>query len=273
MRNQHLSDIQVANVDEISRWENVFRVLGIKRCQPLLRDVGLPTRVINDPKGLVNASYHFWQVRWSGISWQGKVVGQGYSDPGFPENYRLGIQSLLADIYNIIASKYNEADAMEIYRWSQCHFINRKQVDGLYIWSLLLPELGNARSIFKDNLVIKLSLSSASAQRIVDTWYKYLGPEIRNQHVENLAIAKKIPLSSFERRMIQLEVTGPTDMPEVDVLEIVEQVLRNQQVYQFWSDIDEWISDSEKETLLWWGYEQAASLHIPIGEVALPDKM
>lgn len=84
--------------------------------------------------------------------------------------------------------------------------------------------------------------------------------------------ARKIPLSSFEQIMVRMEVTNPSDIPEVDVLEIAEQVIRNQCAYRFWSEIRKWIGAFEEEALLKWAGERAIDLDIPIEDIVPPKK-
>jgi hypothetical protein len=82
-------------------WSDVFRVLGIRRCHPLLRRLGVNAYMVGEPAGLINASAYFWQQRLDGIRYRGKFVGTGYSDPDFPQNYLMGISSLLNETFKI----------------------------------------------------------------------------------------------------------------------------------------------------------------------------
>lgn len=111
--------IEVNDIGEILHWENAFRVLGTKRCQASLLDAGVPAKMVSAPEGLMRAAHYFWQIRWQGITWQGIQVGQGYSDPEFPENYRLGILALLNNTFNLLVEDYGEGDANELYKWAR----------------------------------------------------------------------------------------------------------------------------------------------------------
>lgn len=255
--------VEVNDIGDITHWENAFRVLGLTRCQALLLDAGVPSKMVSAPDGLTRAAHYFWQIRWQGITWEGIQVGQGYSDPGFPENYRLGILALLNNTFNMLVNDYGEADASELDEWARRHFINQKQSSCLFIWYLLfLAAVESSEPVpFPD----KAKLAEIAVR-------ENLGADRETGDANLIALARNIPLSPVEQRMVALEVTSPTDLVEVDLLDLIEMVLKNQRTYQVWIEIDKLADASEREALLWWGYERAAVLQIPAEEVVLPER-
>ena len=258
--------VEVNDIGEILHWESAFRVLGTRRCQALLLDAGVPAKMVSAPEGLIRAAHYFWQIRWQGISWQGIQVGQGYSDPEFPENYRLGILALLNNTFNLLVEDYGEADANELYEWARRHFINQKQSACLFIWYLLFL------AAVESSEPVPFPLPSDKARLAEIAIRENLGRDRETGDAKLIALARNIPLSPVEQRMVALEVTRPTDLAEVDLLELIEMVLKNQYTYQVWIEIDKLADASEREAILWWGYEQAAALEIPAEEVALPER-
>ena len=258
--------VEVDHIGDITYWENVFRVLGIRRCQAALLDAGVPAKMASAPEGLIRAADYFWQTRWQGITWQGIPVGQGYSDPGFPENYRLGIVALLSNTFNMLVNDYGEADANALYEWARRHFIDQKQSACLFIWYLLFLAVADSSN------AVPFPLPSDKAKLAEIAVHTYLGRDRETGDAKLIALARNIPLSLVEQRMVALEVSRPTDLSEVDILELIEGVLKNQHTHQVWVEIDRLADPSEREAILWWGYEQAAVLQIPVEEVALPQR-
>ncbi len=272
MKNQTLNTISLISIDQIQDWENVFRVVGIGCCEPLLIDAGLPKDIANNPKGLIEAAHFFWQKRWAGVTLEGRQVGYGYSDPGFPENYRLGLQLLLNNTFKIVFDNYDEPSVLRLNSWTQRHFIDKSQVNCLYIWSHLLHAIINRQGEdYREGQPFSLPFHDDTAKSITTLIDKNLGVEVRRLWDQKIEQARKIQLSSYEKRTVKLEAVRPTDIAEFDVLGTVRMVMENQHIYQFWQEVNQWMTQGEMERLLWWGYEQAKAIGLPIEDVVLPD--
>jgi hypothetical protein len=259
-----IDQISLSNINEVIYWSDVFRVLGIKRCQPLLYKLGVSDTLAKYPEGLMEAAHHYWRHTWEGIKFKGVRVGTGSRDPGFPENYRLGIQTLLRDIFALIVSKYDEDEAIDLYRWAQRFFTDQAQVSAWFTWSILFTE--PSETVSSDSDSVDSHLSPLIRQAIQTEF----SPAAEQDDSACLSNVERIPLTTQEQRMIALEVTQPTDFREVDLHALLARLIRFQHAYLAWVKIDKNLSDSDRETLLWWGYEQAATINIPAEDVTLP---
>ncbi len=261
--------IEVSTTNDIIYWQTVFQILGIKRCQMLLRHSGVPAGMSAKPEGLVRAAMHFWSVLWDGIRWQGVRVDQGYSNIGFPEDYLLGIQFLLMNVFRMLGESYDETDTQVLYEWARRNFIDQDQVGLWFIWSLLLncfetvSETGESPSD---------AFSAVSKEKITKVVKMHFGSEARRHDAQLIGESEKIPLSPVERKMIALEVTRPTDFVEVNISEVLQLLLARQHAYVTWTDLDSRLDDSERESLLWWAYAEAPHLGMPTQDIRLPER-
>lgn len=259
-----IDQISLSNINEVIYWSDVFRVLGIKRCQRLLHKLGVSDIVAKHPEGLMEAAHHFWHHTWDGIRFKGVRVGAGSSDPGFPENYRLGIQTLIRDVFELIVRNYDDREASNLYEWARRFFIDQDQVSVWFTWSILFG--GPSESVSSDSD----SLDSQLSPLIRQTIQTEFSPAAEQDDAASLSNVERIPLTTQEQRMIALEVTQPTDLREVDLHALLARLIRFQHAYLAWVKIDKNLSDSDRETLLWWGYEQAATMNVPAEDVTLP---
>jgi hypothetical protein len=257
-----IDQISVSNINEVIYWADVFRVLGIKRCQPLLTNLGVSATMAECPAPLLEAAHHFWRHTWEGIRSKGVRVGTGLSDPGFPENYRLGIQTLLREIFALIVRNYDEDEASNLYQWAQRFFTDQAQVNMWFTWSLLFA----SQSVSTGSESADSQLSPLIRKAIQTDF----SPAAEQEDAAFLSNVERVPLTAQEQRMIALEVTQPTDFREVDLHGLLARLMRFQHAYLAWVRIDKDFSGPELETLLWWGYEQAAALNIPAEDVMLP---
>lgn len=255
--------IRVSETNETIYWADVFRVVGIKRCRPVFHKIGVPDAIVLQPDVLVKAALHFWHHNWNGIELNGVRVDRGYSDPGFPENYLLGIQSLLQSTFAIIVSHYDQDDASRLYHWMQRFFVDQDQANLWFTWSILFSSLSKSQLVSSD-------FASEISPRIERTIQGHFGPAAQDDDTASLASIQRIPLSSLEQRMIELEVTQPHDSPEFDLMGLLKRVMQYDHAYRSWIEIAKCLSSPEREDLLWWGYEVAAELGMPSEDVKLP---
>jgi hypothetical protein len=255
--------IRVSNIREIIYWGDAFRVLGIKRCQPLLPRIGVSSAISSQPAGLVEAGLHFWRHTWEGIRRDGVRVNIGYADPAFPENYRFGVESLLRDTFALIERHYSEEDSLSLYQWVNRFFIDQEQVNLWFTWSMLFSLPCEVQSDLFEH-------APEIVPRIRETIAGHFGQTVQVNDADYLASAERIPLSTLEKRMIALEVTQPGDFPEVDLAGLLKNLVQYNHAYQVWNQLDSYLSTSDREALLWWGYEQATTLGISAEDVNLP---
>jgi hypothetical protein len=256
-------EISVADVSELIYWTNAFRVLGIKRCWPAWARIGLPSTISSEPAGVVEAAVHFWRHNWEGIRHNGIRVGVGYADPSFPENFRVGIESLLRDTFAIIERRYTKKDALELYNWAKRFLVVQEDVKLWFIWSMLfsLP-FENGSDFFKHAPEIM--------SRIKETISEHFGSAMQSDDAESILSMNLIPLSNLESRMIALEVTHSGDFSEIDLTGLVATLMRYNHAYQVWDQLNSFLSNSDREALLWWGYQHANTLGISAADIDLP---
>lgn len=252
--------IHVADTRELIYWSNVFRILGVKRCQSLLGQFGVPAVVASRPIQLMEAALYFWRQNWDGIQIHGQRLGKGYADPGFPENYRLSIQSLLQKCFAIIRDRYDLDTSISVARWARRFFVDQDQVNLWFTWSVLFAST-NSRAVSPEQASLPAPLHSMIQL--------HFGQDAQGKDARDLENSERIPLSNVERRMIALEVTQPTDVAEVNLTDLSKQILNYNHAYQIWRAIHANFN-SESESLLWWGYERADVLGMPVEHVSVP---
>lgn len=270
--------VQVTDTRDIIYWGDVFRVLGIKRCRPLFGIAGVPAVMVNAPENLMSAAQYFWGKRLQDDRKLERHASPPFSTQREVDNHleahRLGILGLLSDTFTMIVNAYGEAAAYELYDWAQRNFVDHDQVVRWNVWNELFLRL-----IDKSGTSYPLSPSSLAPsvlERIKKTVREYSSRllwEEDNHELELMAEARKIPLSSFEQRMVALDIVEPDDEPQADVLLVLELVLRQQATYEVWIKLDSWLNESDRKSLLQWGREQAVLMNKKIEWVTLPDRL
>jgi len=258
-----MEPIRLSNIREVIYWADAFRVLGIKRCQPAWSKTGIPARMSSQPPALVEAVLHFWRHNWEGIRQNGIRVDIGYADPAFPENYRFGLESLLRDTFALIERHYSEEDSLSLYHWVNRFFIDQEQVNLWFIWSMFFSLPLEVQSEFFKH-------AREIVPRIRETIAGHFGQTVQTDDAKSLSRMERIPLSTLEQRIIALEVTQPGDLTEVDLTGLVGTLMQYNHAYQVWNQLHRYLSTSDREAMLWWGYEQATTLGISAEDVNLP---
>jgi hypothetical protein len=140
-------------------------------------------------------------------------------------------------------------------------FLDHKQRGLLDTWSSLFTLAARGTTIpftpSNDKLI----------QRLINEHFGAPSRDAEEQLFDNL---REIPLSKIARRIVALEVTQPTDLPEVDVIQILEHATRDEHAYRLWLELDKQLSDADREILLWWAYEQGNEMGISATDIALP---
>lgn len=255
--------VRLTDINEIISWSDAFRVLGIKRCEPVFSKTGVPGLISLQPAGMLEAALHFWRHKWEGIRYKGIRVDIGYGDPDFRDNYRLGFECLLRDSFALIERHYNGDVSLDLYRWVKRFFVDQYAVQSWFTWSML----------FSLPFEVQPDLFEHAAEvvpRIRETLSGHFGPAVEANDAQTLSKMEHIPLSTLEQRMIALEVTQPGDFPEVDLTGLVRTVMQYNHAYQVWVQLDRYLSALDREALLWWAYEQATKLGVSAEDVNQP---
>lgn len=260
--------VNVSSHSEILQWENVFRVLGVGRCRPVLSRAGVPEDVAARPEGVARAAASFWERRWAGVTHEGVRVGGGLSDPDFAENYRRGVLALLERTFEEVAESYDRDAAGSLYEWARRFFVDHEQAALWDTWAFLFS---SARDSGNDFDPATYGFSDESVGPIGETLRRHFGPQAAGGDAEALDEIKGIPLSPFERRVVALEATRPGDLPEVDLNELLSVLIRCEHAYRSWAELGRFLSAADGEAMLWWGYRQAELLGMPAEDVALPN--
>lgn len=236
-------------------WRNVFRILGIRSCQPLLGRMGVSVEVAGAPEGLLRAANHFWERDWQGFGIS------GYADPDFKEKYRKATDELIKATFAIMADYYGSEAATDLYAWAQRFLVNQEDVNLWFTWSMLLgpPAKLEAGSQFRNEIA-----------RFAGPLEQEFGSETYEADTKALSEIDPAKLSRNEYKMIALEVTQPGDFETVDLADLAGSVMRSNHAYRFWRVLSSSLDASELDTWLWIGYEQAEKLGMPFEEVQLP---
>ena len=123
-------------------WRDVFRILGIRSCQPLLDRMGVPSKIARQPEGLLRAANYFWERDWEGIA----SGLSGYSDPDFEEKYRTAIEGLVKSTFTIIVDYYGDDAATDLYHWAHRFLVNQHNESQWFTWYMLLSTLSQSKS-------------------------------------------------------------------------------------------------------------------------------
>jgi hypothetical protein len=247
--------IHVSEIQEMLCWRDVFRLLGVRSCHPLLERMGVSSEIAGRPEGLRQAALHFWERDWQGTGLS------GYSDPDFEERYRTAIEALIKSTFTIIVDYYGEDAATDLYGWSQRFFVNQ-YAEGLWsTWSSLLGSLARSQtdSQFQDEVA-----------RFASPLQEEFGPETDEADTKALNEIDLAKLSPTEYKMIEMEVTQPGDFVTVDLGDLAGSVIRSNHAYRFWRVLSSSLEPSELDTWLWIGYEQAEHFNMPAEDVELP---
>jgi hypothetical protein len=250
-----MSDRRYTEVPTLIYWRKVFRIFGIRSCQPLLDRMGISVEVAGRSEGLLRAANYFWERDWRGFGLS------GYADANFKEKYRKATDELIKATFAIIADYYGTETADDIYCWAQRFFINQDHVNSWSTWSFLLASLAQSRAD---------SQFQTEIARFVELLDHEFGSETFEADIRALSGIDLGKLSPKEYKMIALEVTRPNDFATVDLAELAGSVMRCNHAYRFWRVLRHSIDASELDAWLWIGYEQAEKLGMPAADVHLP---
>lgn len=274
----HISDDRDYYVEH-TNWEDVFRVLGLRRCQLLLRQTGVPLVMADAPEGLERAAHYFWQRNWAnnpidvGPHWTPETFTEElYAE--HLENYRVALASLVEDTFALLVNDYGQAAASELYDWAQRNFVDHVQVRRWKVWGRLM--LGLVRESWFFYPLDPPQLAPAVLERVKETARAHenllcLDEDDLEPEARLLVEAGNIPLSPLEQRMVAIKPAYPDDPLEVNVLLILRFVLRQETAYRLWQELDQWLTVSDRAALLRWGREQAVIIGEQVEYVTLPD--
>jgi hypothetical protein len=240
-------NIRVENPDSSSAWHNVFQVLGIKRCQAMLGDIGVPDKIVSELSGVTKAAYEFWQSDWRERDELSSYDSNPTTKPDTMADYYSRVRQRVERAFSIVESDYGEDVADALCKWADRLFVDPKGSRHLSFWrSILLgivDDLIDSQSVVPEALLPKLDM-------IDDVILHHLGYPAELHFEKQLSLANQIPLSPIEKRMIQIEVTQPNDPAEVDLSVWLHVISQRYRVYLVWKNFMESLSPSELQTIL-----------------------
>lgn len=262
--------LKIAHSQESMLWGDVFRVLGVRRCQPMLSKAGVPAAMTTAPENIVQASHYFWRRTLDGDIMPSRYMKPPFQTQGEVDDHlealRLGLLGLLSETFSIIVNYYGEGAASELYEWAQRNVVDHDQRRRWDMWNELFLRLIGALGI--SCALVPIDLDRLLVEKIKETVQRFLPGLLAD--LEDRSDLKAIPLSPIEESILALEVIQPEDEAQVDVLLIVELILRRQAAYEIWKTIDKWLTASNRELLLHWGKQQAIALNNSTDSVTLP---
>lgn len=266
---------------ERSNWEEAFCVLGLKRCQALLRVAGIPEVMTSSPEGLVRASYYFWQRIWDndpidvGPDWTKETFTEElYAQ--YLESYEKSLLALVKETFSMLATQYGKAATNDLYYWTLRHFIDPTQVRRWNVWRRLF--LGLVRETWFYYPLASPALAAGVLKRVKDIarvceHLLCLDEDDDEPEARLLIEARNIPLSPIENRMVALTPVHPGDPTQIDVLLKLRFVLNQEAAYWLWRELDAWLEESDRQALLAWGREQAPIMGESAESVSLPERV
>jgi hypothetical protein len=248
-------NISVESADSSLSWYSVFQVLGIKRCQAMLEDIGVPDKIVSEPSGITKAAYEFWQSVWrerDELSLYGSNPKAkpdtlaDYYGRVMPEYYKR-VKQRVERAFSIIETEYGEDVADSLYKWADRLFVDPKVSRQLSFWLLIL--LGIEEQEFAPEELI------SKTEMIDDVILRHLGYPAELHFEKQLELANQISLSPIEKRMIELEMTQPNDSAEVDLSVLLHFASQQHRVYLVWKNFMEFLSPSEIQSIRQWARE------------------
>lgn len=253
---------------DIVVWMDVFQILGIKRCQPLLAAAGVPPAMTSAPEGMMRTATFFWQSVWRGVAPKNVKITSDQAYREYIAVRRRNSSTLVEESLAMVAAAYDDASTRELYQWIKRHFTDRERGISLDAWATLF-------TLLMKGFVSEPSMPTSKLKLFMETIKPHLpgllGEDDKEQAAQ-LTAAKLIPFSPLEERMVSLEKTHLTeddDDLEVDLISTLELIIRRESAYQVWRSLEGWVDSSESKSLLVWGCEQARELGIPPSHVEL----
>jgi hypothetical protein len=264
-------NISFTQEQNLISWESAFCLLGIKRNYLLLREAGIPEKVVNTPEFLLEASLHFWATVWTELTkpvpWTQETLTQSWFDEYKQENCAK-IRTLLQDIFSNLKKNYGEDNITELYNWIVRHFIDCSQRNRWDIWNRLLLRLINSSSLTYP--LFLLSLTNDKLELIRNETKQnenrlFIDEEITSGYlVDLLEEARKIPLLPIEQRMVTIKARHEgSESLQIDVLLILKQTIERECAYQLVHRFCGWLSEEEQQIFIEWGKKQAEIMQEP----------
>lgn len=254
--------IRIEDPDSSIAWNNVFQVLGIRRCQAMLEDLGVPDRIVSELSGVTKAAYEFWQSSWrerdEPSSYGKDTIAKSHSLADYysrvmPEYYRR-VKRRVERAFSIVEAEYGEGVADALCKWADRLIVHQKLSRQLSYWGSILlwieDDPGDPQDIVPEALHLKIDI-------IDDLISQHLDYPTELHFENQLAIANQIPLSPIEKRMIELEVTQPNDPAEVNLHVLLHVIYQRYHIYLLWKTFFELLTSSELESLLQWAHNVA----------------
>jgi hypothetical protein len=238
--------IHLAEYSDMFGWDNAFRILGSPRCQPLLAELGVPAGMARAPRALLRIARRYWLARWRPRTW----LPPGPWDPSVEQLVLRHYLAILGRAFADLAAAYGEAEAAELYSWARRHLAGEEQRARLRRWTFLLLPLT------KEQEPMMPPLAPERSRWVAQVVQAHMGREASDWDHERIGEALARPPSSFERRMLALEPVVGSTRNEVNLSALLSVLQRHHRVLEIWHALDEGLTVSEREDLLWWAQDQ-----------------
>jgi hypothetical protein len=250
-------------------WADAFLLLAVERCAPLLRDAGIPTQIAARPETLRMTAQQVMQAR-KGVQCSAAAMPTSLMRaPGLAEQYAQVVERLLAQAFATLDDAYGPAQTQALYEWARRHFFGGPFTYHGWEWSSMLARLAGAYNPQLPNT--PSPLRRPVKERFLHVVRRHFGAEVESRDEKRRERAADIPLSAVEQRLLALEVVYPGDDAELDVLARLEAVIAQQRAYEIWTDLDQWLTPSDREDLLAWARAEATMMGMPAEWITLPD--
>lgn len=266
------------SISYLIHWKDVFRVIGVERCQQLLPYAGVPDKMANSPAGLLRAAHSFWQNLWehNPLDVEPRWTAETYSEEVLTrhvENLLRATDSLVNKTFQLLSAEYDSSTASELHSWAERNFIDEVEIGRWQMWARMMLRLVGQSALRYP--LVPTSLSPDILERVeqvVNAYVPLLYVDREEEgHVDELLnAAYAIPLSPIEQRILAMEKAYPDDPSETDVLLTLKILIQRHAAYTLWQELDTWLSESDREKLLQWGRTQAAVIGWPSESINLP---
>ena len=221
-------------------WTSAFRVLALKRTQPLWRAAGLPSELIASPAGVTSAAREFL------------VATRGESDP---DKYVAAVARTLSRL----ELEYGADVAESVSVWARLHFVRSQHHDRIDSWSgFLLSLLRRQRSPAPEDT---LRIAPDRKDRLLTDLHVAFGdPEDELLKLEESA--GRVPLTPVEEAVLQRDTPeAPTDIYVPGVTDAALAVQR-EITLAAWRHIESLLEPQELFEFVRWARELAPALRV-----------
>ncbi|SRR6266568_2580451 len=243
-------------------WESAFQVLSIRRCHPLLPYAGVPDSMSRDPAGLVRAGYYFFQSLFD----LAVVSDRPRAESNPLADYAEETAEIADRAFSIITHEYSRPLSIELYAWAQRNFVDPWQVNRWRIWRSLFLRLIGESAIYYPLVDPRLpSHELANVHKTIHelTPLLYIDENSTTGVARLVTEARELPMSAFEKQIVNIQPRHADDPSEVDVVLAVTACIEQHAAYLVWKDLQTLLDESSKNELVLWAKRQASVMGEP----------